>query len=133
MRLLIVGGSYSRVAFINFGPIPHSVLHKHCSTEDCFMKTSLRVIDIRLSRKLLCCVRNEPRLSSAIILPRTSECSSRAIVTTPTELTLRMRAATIQGRLLFLSLSSRCGYYSTAALIRGMASIQINTVCANIS
>ena len=39
-----------------------------------------------------------------------------------------MRAATIRGRLLFLSLSSRCGYYLRAVTIRGVASIRINTV-----
>ena len=39
-----------------------------------------------------------------------------------------MHAATIRGQLLFLSLSSRCGYYSRAATIRGAASIRINTV-----
>ena len=39
-----------------------------------------------------------------------------------------MRAATIRGRLLFLSQSSRCGYYSRAATNRGAASIRINTV-----
>ena len=39
-----------------------------------------------------------------------------------------MHAATIRGQLLFLSLSSRCGYYSRAATIRGVASIRINTV-----
>ena len=39
-----------------------------------------------------------------------------------------MHAATIRGRLLFLSPSSRCGYYSRAAIIRGAASIRINTV-----
>ena len=38
-----------------------------------------------------------------------------------------MRAATIQGRLLLLSLSSRCGYYSRAATIQDAASIRINT------
>ena len=40
----------------------------------------------------------------------------------------RMRAATIRGRLLFLWWTSRCGYYSRAATIRGAASIRINTV-----
>ena len=39
-----------------------------------------------------------------------------------------MRAATIGGRLLFLSLSSRCGCYSRAVTIRDAASIWINTV-----
>ena len=33
VRLLIEGGSYSRAAFINFGPILDSVIHKNCSTE----------------------------------------------------------------------------------------------------
>ena len=69
VRLLIEGGSYSRAAFINFGPIPHSVIRKNCSTEDWFMKTSLRVINVRSSTKLLCCSRTKPRLSSAIVLP----------------------------------------------------------------
>ena len=39
-----------------------------------------------------------------------------------------MRVATIRGRLLFLSQSSMCGYYSRAATNRGAASIRINTV-----
>ena len=39
-----------------------------------------------------------------------------------------MRAATIRGRLLFLSQSSMCGYYSSAATNQGAASIQINAV-----
>ena len=30
---LIEGSSYSRVAFINFGPILDAVIHKNCSTE----------------------------------------------------------------------------------------------------
>ena len=38
-----------------------------------------------------------------------------------------MHAATIRGRLLFLSLSSRCGYYSRAATTQVAASIRINT------
>ena len=33
VRLLIKGGSYSRAAFINFGPILDGVIHKNCSTE----------------------------------------------------------------------------------------------------
>ena len=33
VRLLIEGGSYSRAAFINFGPILDGVIHKNCSTE----------------------------------------------------------------------------------------------------
>ena len=33
VRLLIEGGSYSRAAFINFGPILEGVIHKKCSTE----------------------------------------------------------------------------------------------------
>ena len=41
---------------------------------------------------------------------------------------MRVRVATIRGWLLFLSQSSRCGYYSRAATVRGVASIQINTV-----
>ena len=39
-----------------------------------------------------------------------------------------MHAATIRERLLFLSLSSRCGYYLKVATIQGVASIRINTV-----
>ena len=113
MRLLIEGCSYSRVAFTNFGPIPHNVLQKNYSTEDWFMKTLLRVFNIRSSKKLLCCSRTKSRLSSAIILSRTSECALLLIVTTPTyQLTSRMRAATIRGRLVFLLLSSRCSHYS---------------------
>ena len=43
VRLLIEGVSYSRVAFINFGPILDDVIHKNCSTEGAFSKTALRV------------------------------------------------------------------------------------------
>ena len=43
-----------------------------------------------------------------------------------------MRTATILGHLLFLLLSSRCGYYSRESTIRGAASIQINTVAIDI-
>ena len=32
VQLLIEGGSYSRVAFINFGPIPHGVVYKKRTT-----------------------------------------------------------------------------------------------------
>ena len=70
--LLIESGSYSRVAVINFGGIPYSAMHKNCSTDDWFMK------------KLLCCSRIKPRLSSTIVLPRTSRRVPLAIVTTPT-------------------------------------------------
>ena len=84
VRLLIEGGSYSRAAFINFGPIPHSVIRKNCSTEDWFMKTSLRVIDVRSSKKLPCCNRTEPKLSSAFVLPQMSEHIPLAITTTLT-------------------------------------------------
>ena len=41
VQLLIEGGSYSRVAFINCGPILDSVTHKNLCTEDWFVKTSL--------------------------------------------------------------------------------------------
>ena len=97
VQLLIEGGSCSKAAFINFGSIPHSVLHKIGSTEDCFMKTSLQVIDVRSSKKFPCCNRTKPRLSSAFVLPRTSERVPLAIVTTPTWSTSHMRAATIRG------------------------------------
>ena len=33
VRLLIKGSSYSRAAFINFGPILDGVIHTNCSTE----------------------------------------------------------------------------------------------------
>ena len=33
VQLLTEGGSYSRAAFINFGPILDGVIHKNCSTE----------------------------------------------------------------------------------------------------
>ena len=126
MWLLIEGGSYSRAAFINFRPIFDSVIHKkNLSTEVWFMKSVLRVINIRSSKKLPCCSRLMPRLSSAMILPRTSKFVPLVIVATPTKSSLRMRAAAIRGRLLFFSLSSRCGYYLRAATIRGAASIQI--------
>ena len=45
VRLLTKGGIYSRAAFTYLRPVPHSVLHKNC-TEDWFMKTLLRVINI---------------------------------------------------------------------------------------
>ena len=46
VRLLIEDSSYSRVAFINFGPMLGGVVHKNYSTEDWFTKTALRIIDI---------------------------------------------------------------------------------------
>ena len=52
-----------------------------------------------------------------------------AIVAMPTQLCSRMRAATIQRWLLFLSQSSICSYYSKVATNRGAASIQMNTIC----
>ena len=84
VRLLIEGGSYSRAAFINFGPMLSGVVHKNRSTEDWLKKTSLWVIDVRLSEKLLRCSRIKPRLSSATVWHRTSERVPLAIVTTPT-------------------------------------------------
>ena len=74
MRLLIEGGSYSRGGFLLISGQYRTVSStKKCSTEDWFMKNSLREIDIRSSKKLLRCSRTKPRLSSTIILPRTSE------------------------------------------------------------
>ena len=64
VRLLIEGGSYSRAAFINFGPILDDVIHKNCSTEGWFSKTALRVIEIRSSKKLPRCSKTKPRPSS---------------------------------------------------------------------
>ena len=84
VQLLIEGGSYSRAAFINFGPMLGGVVHKNRSTEDWFIKTALRVIEIQSSKRLLCCSRIKPRLSSAMVWPRTSECIPLVIVTTPT-------------------------------------------------
>ena len=40
----------------------------------------------------------------------------------------KLSAATIRGRLLFLRARSMCGYYSRAAIIRGAATIRVNTV-----
>ena len=36
MRLLIEGGSYLRVAFINFGTIPHGAIHKNSNAKGWF-------------------------------------------------------------------------------------------------
>ena len=98
------------------------------------MRTILQIIETQLKKKQPRCRRTKPRSSSAMLLPPMNDCSPFVIVATPTELSLDMCAATIQGWLLFLSLSSRCGYYSRAATIRGPASIRINTVnIANLS
>ena len=99
--LLIEGGSYSRAALINFGLILYGVIHKNRSTKDWFTKTSLQVIEIRSSKKLPRCGRIKPRLSSAMVWLRMSEQVPLAVMTTPTELSSRMRAATIRGWLLF--------------------------------
>ena len=72
--------------------------------------------------------RTKPGTCSVMLLPRTDDRLWRANVATPTLMCSRMRAATIRGRLLFLWWTSRCGYYSRAATIRGAASIRINTV-----
>ena len=71
---------------------------------------------------------NQARDVFCHVLPRADDRLWRANVATPTLLCSRMRAATIRGRLLFLWWTSRCGYYSRAATIRGAASIRINTV-----
>ena len=84
VRLLIEGGSYSRAAFINFGPILDGVIHKNSSAEDLFMRTTLRVIKVRSSKKLPRCSRIKPRLFSAMVWPQTSKRVPLAIVTTPT-------------------------------------------------
>ena len=67
VRLLIQGSSYSRVAFINLGPIRDSVIHQNRSRVDWFTKTALRIIEIRSSKKLPRCSRIKPGLSSAIV------------------------------------------------------------------
>ena len=69
VRLLIEGGSYSRVAFIYFRPILDGIVHEDYSTEDWFAKTALEEIDIRPSKKLPRCNRTKPGLSSAIVCP----------------------------------------------------------------
>ena len=46
IRLLIEGGSYLRVAFINFGLILDGVIHENYTTEDWLMKTAFWVIEI---------------------------------------------------------------------------------------
>ena len=69
VQLLIESGLYSRVAYIKFGPILDGVIHKNRSTECWFMKTALRVIEIRSSKKLSHCSRIKPRLSSAMVGP----------------------------------------------------------------
>ena len=46
VQLLIKGSSYSRAAFVNFGPMLSGVVHKNRSTEDRFMKIALQVIEI---------------------------------------------------------------------------------------
>ena len=42
--VLIEGGSYSRVAFINFGPILDSVIYKNLNTEDCALSNRHTII-----------------------------------------------------------------------------------------
>ena len=117
VRLLIEGGSYLRAAFINFGPIPHSVIRKNCSTEDWFMKTSLRVIDVRSSIKLLCCSRTELRLSSAIVCPNervhfTCDRDHTHLIDFAHACSYYSRAATISFTELQVWLLFEGGYYS---------------------
>ena len=84
MWLLIKDGSYSRAAFINFGPMLGYAAHKNRSTEDWFTKTA----NLR-------CSRIKSRLSSAMVWPQMSERIPLAIVTTPTQSSSCMCAATI--------------------------------------
>ena len=119
MQLLIEGGSYSRAAFINFGPILDGVIHKKCSIEGWFSKTALRVIKIRSSKKLPRCSKTKPRQSSV-----TEQASTLYWRSWPHPLN-RVRICV---QLLFEG-----GYYffrwaPGAATIQGAASIQINTV-----
>ena len=119
VRLLIEGGSYSRAAFINFGPILDGIIHKNCNTEGWFSKTALRVIEILSSKKLPCCSKPNSRPSFV-----TKQASSLHLWSWPHPLN-RVRACL---RLLF-----KGGYYffrwaPGVATIRGAASIRINTV-----
>ena len=46
VRLLIEGGSYFRVAFINFGPMLGGVVHKNHITEHCLQTLQFDIIII---------------------------------------------------------------------------------------
>ena len=113
VRLLIKGGSYSRVAFINFGPILDGVIHENCSTEGWFSKTALRVIEIGSSKKLSRCSKTKPIPSSV------TEQASALYLRSWSHPLNRVRACM---RLLFLSRSSRSGYYSRCGFYSGIPS-----------
>ena len=114
VRLLIEGGSYSRVAFINFGVIPHSAIHKH---SDWFMRTALQIIEIWSKNKQPYCCRAKPRC----LLP--CFCLKLTIIQHLRSWAHPLKCVHACVQLLFLSQSSRCGYYSRVATIQGVASI----------
>ena len=87
-RLLFKNG------FTSFGLILDSVMHKNSSIE-ADLQTVLRVIDTQLSKKLPRISRTKPKLSAAMVFPRTSEHGPLVIMTTPTYSYLLMCAATI--------------------------------------
>ena len=129
-----------RAAFINFGPIPHSVIRKNCSTEDWFMKTSLRVIDVRSSIKLLCCSRTELRLSSAIVCPNervhfTCDRDHTHLIDFAHACSYYSRAATISFTELHLRLLFKGGYYSRCDFYSnkyGNATFFVSIICTTI-
>ena len=92
--------------FINFGPILDAVIHKICSIEGWFSKIALWVIEKRSSRSSHAAVKPiQDRLLSWFCPEQASALYLRSW---PHPLN-RVSACV---RLLFLSLSSRCGYYS---------------------
>ena len=110
-----------------FEAIPPPAIHKNSNVKDHFFITSLRITEIW---KQISSLRTKPRTSFAMLLltivhhlqswPHPLNCV-RACV-------LLLFAGGYFFILLFLSQSSRCGYYSRAVTIRGAASIRINTV-----
>ena len=113
VRLQTEGGSYSRVAFINFGPILDGVIHKNCSW---FSKIALWIIEIWSSKKLPCCSKTNPRPS-----PVTEQASRLYLWSWPHPLS---RICTC----LQLLFEGSYYFFPSAATIRGAASIRINTV-----
>ena len=115
VRLLIEGGSYSRSAFINLiRRIPRGAIHENgTDLRGLYFKQS------RYDRKVIGHATVEPCQARLLHVSALNERLCTACDCSHTHLIVY--AATIRGRLLFLSASSRCGCYSRAATIRGAA------------
>ena len=98
VRLLIEGGSYSRVAFINFRLILHGATHNNSTTEDWFMRAALQIMEIWSKKKLPHNRRTKPRWSSAM----------------PNK---QLFTACNRGHIHWIEFTHVCGYYSRVAAV----------------